>query len=803
MKRPLLPVALLYTGGILCGEYARPPLPILFGAAFLTAALALASARSRVWLTGVLLVLTGWTGACWHSAILAPDDLRLQLGQRTVETRLRGVLQAPAAQRIFERGGREMSHSSALIKASAIFLGDTWQPAFGSVIATVPGVLSSNFFEGQSVEVVGVIHPPDGPVAQGLFDTRAYDARDGVFYQLQAASTNDFHLLDAGELRRLPFSERFRRWSMKTLALGLPGEDEPLRLTWTLLLDWKAPLTAQVEEPFMRAGTYHILAVDGLRIGLLAGIGLGLLRLLRLPRALCGAVLLPILWFYVALTGWPASAIRATIMVSVMIAGWALRRPGDLINSLCAAALIILVWEPEQLFQAGFQLSFLVVACIALMVPHVIEWLQRKLFSGDPLLPDTLQPRWPAVLHVPAKYVVEMFSLSLAAWIGSMPLAAFYFHLFTPVSVPANCVVVPATSLALLSGMGSLLTGGWWAGLAALFNNASWALMKFILWFSRWAARWPDGNFNAASPSPTACVFYYAVLFMIVTGWIFRSRLRWAVCGAMSLAGLCLAIRWEMAKQTAHIHILPMKGAPVLFVDSPGREENLLVDCADTNSAADVLKPFLVAQGVNRLPALCLSVGLLPHFGGASVILADFTVDRVFIGSAPNRSEAYRDLVNKLHPSALHDGDRLGAWSVLHPGASDEFAQADDNAVVLRRECNGRSILLLPALAREGQNALMRRHPDLRADIVVAGLPARDEPLCDPLLDMLQARLIIIADAEFPATRRASQKLRQRLARHSAQVICCHDNGALTLDLASRNYALRTTTGAPPRPSEE
>ena len=121
----------------------------------------------------------------------------------------------------------------------------------------------------------------------------------------------------------------------------------------------------------MRAGTYHIFAVDGLRIGLLAGICLGLLRLLQIPRALCGAVVLPVLWFYVGLTGWPASAVRATIMASVVIAGWALRRPGDLINSLCAAALIILMWQPEQLFQPGFQLSFLVVACIALIVPPV------------------------------------------------------------------------------------------------------------------------------------------------------------------------------------------------------------------------------------------------------------------------------------------------------------------------------------------------------------------------------------------------------------------------------------------------
>jgi beta-lactamase superfamily II metal-dependent hydrolase len=88
---------------------------------------------------------------------------------------------------------------------------------------------------------------------------------------------------------------------------------------------------------------------------------------------------------------------------------------------------------------------------------------------------------------------------------------------------------------------------------------------------------------------------------------------------------------------------------------------------------------------------------------------------------------------------------------VLHPGPSDQFAQADDNAVVLRRDFYGHSVLLLPALGRDGQDALMHRHPDLRAEIVIAGLPARDEPLCEPLLDQLRPQLIVMADAKFPA----------------------------------------------------
>jgi competence protein ComEC len=483
-------------------------------------------------------------------------------------------------------------------------------------------------------------------------------------------------------------------------------------------------------------------------------------------------------------------------MVSVVIAGWALRRPGDLINSLCAAALIILLWQPQQLFQPGFQLSFLVVLCIALVVPPVDKWIRGKLFSGDPMLPDSLQPRLPWIIYEPARYLVETFSLSLAAWIGSIPLAAYYFHLFTPVSVPANCVVVPATALALVSGMGSLLTGWWFPGLAALFNNASWALMKFILWFSGCAAHWPESAFNVATPPTTACILYYAVFFLLVTGWIFRSRYRREAWVGIFLAGALLAAQWALSKRIAHINVLPVKGAPVIFVDSPWRQENLLVDCGDAESAAEVVKPFLCAQGVNRLPAVCLAVALMPHFGGARTILESFPAARVFTGSATARSQAYRDLIANLRPVAVHDGDSVGDWSILNPGVADQFPQADNNALALREQFYNRSILLLPALGRDGQDALMRRHPELRADFVIAGLPSRDEPLCEPLLDMLRARIVIIADSEFPANRRAPARLRDRLARRPEQIIYCHNEGAITLDIAPEKYSLHTADGA-------
>ncbi len=797
MKRPLLPVACCLIAGILCGELARPSLVWMFAASFLVVALALAGSRARSWLLPVALFLTGWTNACWRSAILSPNDLRVAFDEHPRFVTLRGVVRAPPSQRIFEREQREFWHSSALIDALEFSTNGEWHPAVGRVVAGASGILPTNIFEGQTVEVTGLLQPPRGPVADGLFDPRAFYKREGVFFVLQTSEPRDWQAANLP----LPVSERFRQWARKTLALGLPEEDEPLRLTWTLMLDWKAPLTDAVEEPFLQAGTYHIFAVDGLRIGIIAAIELGLLRLLRIPRHWCGLIVLPALWAYAGLMGWPASAIRAAIMATVLIFGWVCRRPVDLINSLFAAAVIVLLWNPAQLFQPGFQLSFVVVLCIGLVLPRVRAILRGWFFARDPFLPDSLQKRWPDWLYAAISYFIDTVAMSMAAWAGSIPLSAYYFHLFTPASIPANCVVVPATALAVMGGALSLMTGGWFPGLAELFNNSTWLLMKFINWFSGCASRWPGGHANVATPSAWTCVYLYLVLLVVASGWIFRSRFKWAVAGALGTAAIAIATHWILSWRIARLDILPAGGAPVIVVSPPGLERKLLVNCGNDESAANLVKPFLCAHGVNRMTGVCLAVGRLEYFGGAKRILTDFAADGVFASAIPNRSAAYQSLVADLRRGrgwqAVSDGDLVSGWTVLHPGANEKFAQADDNALALRRELNGQSILLLPSLGRDGQDALMRRHPDLRADIVIAGLPARDEPLCEPLLDQLRPKMIIIADAAFPATKRASAKLRERLQGRATAVIFERDTGALTLQLTQNGSSLQTADGWP------
>ena len=202
--------------------------------------------------------------------------------------------------------------------------------------------------------------PAAAAAGRGLFDYRDYLQTRGIYYQLKTESTNDWQLREP-VLTTTPLTDRFLNWSKRTLALGLPVEDEPLRLLWAMTLGWRTAFTGDISEPFLRAGTMHMFAIDGLRIALLAGMIVTLLRVLRLSRAWCGMIAIPTIWFYTAATGWEPSAIRASVMMTIVLGGWALKRPGDLFNSLAAAAFIILLAEPRQLFEASFQLSFFVM----------------------------------------------------------------------------------------------------------------------------------------------------------------------------------------------------------------------------------------------------------------------------------------------------------------------------------------------------------------------------------------------------------------------------------------------------------
>jgi competence protein ComEC len=620
--------------------------------------------------------------------------------------------------------------------------------------------------------------------------------RKGIYRQLSGEAARDWRLVSSPGQR--PLTDRFRAWARGELGRGLAGEDEALRLEWALTLGERSVLTPEVAEPFVQAATFHIFAVDGLRLAIVFGIFFTLLRAGRVPREVAGAVLLPLVWMYVALTGWPASAIRAAVMLSVVVAGWVWRRPGDLFNSLFVAALLILVWEPQQLFQAGFQLSFCVVLMILVLMPPLDRWT-KKLLRGNSLVPETEPMGWRKYWLPPTHFVLDLTAVSLVAWVGSIPLSAYYFNIFTPVSVPANVLAVPTCALVLVCNFASLLCAAWWPWLAEVFNHAGWFLMEGIRVTSGWCASWPGAYEYVAPPTWWGIGGVYLLTLAVVTGWLWRGRRGWK----LSLtAGLVLVWLWRFREDAATTRLtwLPLGPGSATFCDAPGSRSDVLVDCGNEIPADYTLKPFLRSHGVDQLPRLLLTHGDVARVGGAERVMTLFAPEEVLTSHVRSRSPAYRRLVAQFNEDArnwrqLSRGDTFGDWLVLHPERTEKFSEGDDNAVVLLGVFHGVRVLLLSDLGAAGQAALLARQADLQAEIVVTGIPAHGEPLNNQLLNAINPRLIVVTDAELPPLRRASEKLRARLGEWGVPVVCLRQAGATTVDITPGGWRVRTMDG--------
>lgn len=796
MKRPLVNVALLYACGILLARGVSIPVAPAFALAGCLAVSSLCFHRAWPWILGAFLVVSGAVNLAWHTAILSPHDLRRLLPAQQILVSIRGRLAESPSERVFERNGQSYWRTMAVIDVDQIEYPNQWQKAYGRVAVTTRGRLTGCWRAGHKVQLQGALGAPALPVVEGLFDYRSYLRWQGIYYQLKVETEGDWQSLAIGDARIDPWTDRFQRWAQATLARGLPEEDDALRLIWAMMLGWKTGLTPELAQPFMRTGTMHIFAISGLHVALISGILVSVLRVLQMPRAACGACILPLIWCYAAATGWQSSAIRSTVMMTVIIAGWGLKRPSDLLNSLLGAAFILLLWEPRQLFQASFQLSFVVVLCLALCQPKIDSWRAWWL-QADPMVPQKLASKWSQCLRYSTACLGASFITSLAAWIGSLPLIAHYFHLMTPSSLVANLIVVPLSSLALSSHLASLCCGLWFPAATELFNFSGWFWMKIMIVFCQWASQQPLAYWHVPSPNPEGFVLYYGAAFAFLSGTI--SHPRWGKVLIATLAGLGLV--W--AAQGIHelsltrLTILSIDGGDALFLDGPGRRQDLLVDGGTSSAAGQITIPYLQSLGVNRLYRCVLTHGDNRHVGGSSNILAAFPHDLAYINPIPGRSQVYRRILKQWEQqgqalcSLDREAQKLEGWTVLHPHRTDKFARADDGAIVLMGIIRGTRILLLSDLGLAGQEVLLEREPHLQADLVVAGIPSQDEPLCDQLLDRIQPRFIVLSASALAPGEQALEPLRARLAQRGIPVLYTSEAGTVHFYFSNSGCIIR------------
>lgn len=699
-RQSLVGVALAAALGIVLAEFFAPPLYPVCGVVALLALVSLAWSRTA---SMHLLIAAGFFALHLAQQVDAPGKiLAQQLGERPRPVRVIGiVVSEPKSTNGFENfllrletitygGGQESSRATVRVR---------WK--------TAPEL-------GDEIRLRGLAEPIPPARNPGVFDLRSYLARRDIRRSIFSRYAEEGEILRRGRSHfLLRLAAKSRDWMQATLTRGLEDSPEVSALLNGMALGLRHETPDDIEEPFQQTGTLHLFAVAGLHVGIIAQLLWLLLRLCRLPRVAAAALIIPFLFFYSAITGLHVSSLRAATMAAVLLGGIFFDRRVLALNSLAAAAVVILAFDPNQLFTSGFQLSFSVVGAIILLQQRILRPLLR-LSETDPFLPRSLVSRTRLFSERIYYWLAGGISVSAAAWVGSILLIIWYFYLLTPISLLANLTVVPVAFCILATGMLSLLAAPFSTALSIIFNNANWSLAQLILWLVQHFAQLPSGHTYVERP------------------------------------------HWPRRAPT-EITVLDAGAGAAVHVRTGGHD--WLFDAASARDYNGFLRDYLHSRGIDRLDGLLLTHGDALHLGGAAAVLDEFRPRQFFDNAAPDRSRVHRVLREKPRRFLVR-GDSFSlsptvTARVLFPPAQFSAKAADDEALVIRLEIDGKfHVLLYSDSGLSTEKQLLAAPNELASDVLILGRHHSGATTSDAFVDAVHPRLIIATSVGFPARER-------------------------------------------------
>lgn len=351
------------------------------------------------------------------------------------------------------------------------------------------------------------LHAGDTVVAQtrirrvdsiGDFDYHQYLLRQGI---IGSAFVSRFQVKPCTNYRE-PLQKRLYR---RLQNAGLEGDE--LATIGALTLGYKEDLDPELRHRFQSSGAAHVLAVSGLHTGIIYLLVMSLLTLggrikpkyeNQTGRCTLSIIIIAVMWFYAWLTGLTPSVVRAVIMVSIVEAGRMFYRQGLTLNSIAAAAFLILLIRPLDLWSVSFQLSF--TATIAIVL--IAKWCEKR-------IPRMEMREFPGRFFA---WVLGIIIVSIAAQIGTLPLTMYYFGYASTYFLLTNLIVLPIATFLVPCGLVSIALGGSMAGI--WFSKITWAFAWLMNHSVGWIESLP-GSTIAANVGTGMVVMYYVLVLML------------------------------------------------------------------------------------------------------------------------------------------------------------------------------------------------------------------------------------------------------------------------------------------------
>ena len=684
---------------------------------------------------------------------------------------------------------------------------------------------------GERVELPAKIRYPRNYENPGSFDFAGYLASQHIYWTAFVSSPAAIRVVGACGSPILKQIFQVRSWALDRLRILYPNDSHTAALLAATLIGETAGVERRWTNDFRVTGTYHALVISGLHVSIVAMALLIFLRLLWMPRLLALWVSTGVCWLYAVLAGFHAPAVRASAGFMLFVIAATMFRRARALNLLALIGIVYLLYDPDQLFDASFQLSFLSVALIAVFARPAMDRFTAPLRAAvrhfsqrryDPQLPPRAA-QWRVELRLVAETlrvwmrIPEPIALGLVACAVIMSAFALdvvivsaciqfglalpmivYFHRLSITGISANIMVVPLLSLVVPLGFAAILTG---SHLLALATKSLLVWSETIAaWHVRWEPEWRIGWL----PLWLAIAFSCSLVVLAIA---IRCRPRWVI---PALAGSLALFTWiclQPWKPETHPGMLEVTAIDVsqgdsLLVVFPN-SETMLVDAGgfpglgrmtrkpQLDVGEDVVSPYLWSRRIHHLDYAVLTHGHSDHMGGLAAILDNFQPKALWIGAEPATPE-WRDMeahavADRVAIVALNRNSApitIGGAQIRVLAPSPDYVPGEsahnNDSLVLEITYGRRAVLLTgdaesPIEADLAASGLL--HP---VTLLKVGHHGSRTSSSNQLLDQIQPQIAFISDGYMNQFHHPNPDVLKRLAQHHAAVYRTDQHGLLT-----------------------
>lgn len=602
------------------------------------------------------------------------------------------------------------------------------------------------------VYITGEVSIPKERSNPGTFDYRRYLKSVGIRCIITADGIEN--VKKAGGIAALLKTAKCRTADIFESALG----DESA-VVMGLLFGETSGIDEDIIETFRRGGTAHVLAVSGLHLGLLYSF---LCRFKRKKRSIPADIAIVLaLTAYTALAGFTASVVRACLMIFIHIAGNHLNRRYDLISSTCVSMIIILAVNPMQIYSAGFQMSFLAVITLGIMIPLI-----QKKIKGI-LLPMI------AVQTGMVPYTMYVFNyVSLTSVISNIPV---YF--IAAAMIPAGISVIAFCWLPVIAKPAAMITG--------LF-------VKLLLWCNDFTYMGGVFTFDVASPSVIFLAVYYIFIFYMCSeaGQIALIRRNYkkiaAVFAAAVICGAGCSVYLSDGFEKTDMVFVDVGQGDCLHIKAGGK--NLLIDGGGSfnyNVGKSTLKPYLLKNGVAKIDMAIATHLHTDHYQGLKELSQTYRIKKLGVYEANSVNENHlkkefkTDEILYLAAGDVINMGRNVSVEVLSPDRGNPLDEKDENknSLVLRVNVKGSSVLMTGDIDEKGEKTLIA-DTDIKADILKIAHHGSRYSSCEKFIAVAAPKIAVIQVGKNTYGH-PSEEVIKRLEEHKITVLRNDEQGAV------------------------